>query len=407
MVRPILVWQQENHLIPNGVACHLLPHRHRSPRFSQGRRPGAACPGRPRRSPGGRGRPPRHLADLPLSGRREAVAGLGQPPFRASQLSRHFFGRYTDQADEMSDLPRDARDPLAKALLPRLLTAERELSCDDGTTRKTLWRTFDGALVESVLMRYPDRVTMCVSSQAGCGMACPFCATGQAGLTRNLSTAEIVAQVVAGARLLAAGQVPGGRWPRLQRRVHGHGGAAGQLRQRAGRRAPADRPGARGHGHLPALGHGLHGGPGPGHRPPGRRTSLRHPGRVPARPGRRTARHAGAGQPAVEGGRGAGRRLGLRRGHRPPDLDRVRPDQGRQRPGLAGRPAGLAAGRAARPRQPDPAQPDARVPVDRVAARRAARVRPPPGGARRPGHGAGHPGPRDRRCLRPAGRVGQ
>src|SRR5260370_13415128 len=59
-------------------------------------------------------------------------------------------------------------------------------------------------------MRYPDRVTMCVSSQAGCGMACPFCATGQAGLTRNLSTAEIVAQVVAGARLLAAGQVPGG-----------------------------------------------------------------------------------------------------------------------------------------------------------------------------------------------------
>jgi 23S rRNA (adenine2503-C2)-methyltransferase len=59
-------------------------------------------------------------------------------------------------------------------------------------------------------MRYPDRVTMCVSSQAGCGMACPFCATGQAGLTRNLSTAEIVGQVVAGARLLASGRVPGG-----------------------------------------------------------------------------------------------------------------------------------------------------------------------------------------------------
>ena len=138
------------------------------------------------------------------------VAGLGQPPFRASQLSRHFFGRYTDQTDDMTDLPLAVRDPLARALLPRLLTAERELSCDAGTTRKTLWRTFDGALVESVLMRYPDRVTMCVSSQAGCGMACPFCATGQAGLTRNLSTAEIVAQVVAGARLLADGQVPGG-----------------------------------------------------------------------------------------------------------------------------------------------------------------------------------------------------
>ena len=156
------------------------------------------------------GRPPRHLADLPLAERRAAVAELGEPPFRASQLSRHFFGRYTDQADEMSDLPRASRDALTQALLPPLLTAERELACDDGTTRKTLWRTFDGALVESVLMRYPERVTMCVSSQAGCGMGCPFCATGQAGLTRNLSTAEIVGQVVAGARLLAAGQVPGG-----------------------------------------------------------------------------------------------------------------------------------------------------------------------------------------------------
>jgi 23S rRNA (adenine2503-C2)-methyltransferase len=154
--------------------------------------------------------PPRHLADLALAERRAVVAGLGEPPFRAGQLSRHFFARFTDQADEMTDLPLASRDALAAALLPRLLTAERETSCDAGTTRKTLWRTFDGALVESVLMRYPDRVTMCVSSQAGCGMGCPFCATGQAGLTRNLSAAEIVAQVVAGARMLAAGQVPGG-----------------------------------------------------------------------------------------------------------------------------------------------------------------------------------------------------
>ncbi len=59
-------------------------------------------------------------------------------------------------------------------------------------------------------MRYPDRVTMCVSSQAGCGMACPFCATGQAGLTRNLSAGEIVTQVFAGARAMASGAVPGG-----------------------------------------------------------------------------------------------------------------------------------------------------------------------------------------------------
>jgi 23S rRNA (adenine2503-C2)-methyltransferase len=175
---------------------------------------------------GRRGRPPRHLADLDLAGRRAVVADLGEPPFRAVQLSRHFFGRYTEDADDMSDLPRASRAALGQALLPPLLTAERELSCDDGTTRKTLWRGFDGALVESVLMRYPDRVTMCVSSQAGCGMACPFCATGQAGLTRNLSTAEIVTQVVAGARLLAAGEIPG---------VALRGGQGGSPRDSTGR----------------------------------------------------------------------------------------------------------------------------------------------------------------------------
>jgi 23S rRNA (adenine2503-C2)-methyltransferase len=150
------------------------------------------------------------LADLDPVARRAAVVELGEPAFRAGQLSRHFFGRYLDDAAEMTDLPAASRAALAAELLPPLLTADRELACDNGTTRKTLWRTFDGALVESVLMRYPDRVTMCVSSQAGCGMACPFCATGQAGLTRNLSTAEIVGQVVAGARLLASGAVPGG-----------------------------------------------------------------------------------------------------------------------------------------------------------------------------------------------------
>jgi 23S rRNA (adenine2503-C2)-methyltransferase len=147
--------------------------------------------------------PPRHLADLDLAGRRAAVAALGEKPFRADQLSRHYFGRYTDSPAEMTDLPAGVREALAEELLPRLLTSEREQTCDKGATRKMLWRLHDGALVESVLMKYPDRVTMCVSSQAGCGMGCPFCATGQAGLTRNLSTAEIVAQVVAGERVLA------------------------------------------------------------------------------------------------------------------------------------------------------------------------------------------------------------
>jgi 23S rRNA (adenine2503-C2)-methyltransferase len=158
----------------------------------------------------GRARPPVHLADLDPAQRRSAVADLGQQPFRGDQLARHYFGRLTDDPAEMTDLPAAAREPLAAALLPRLLTAARELSCDQGQTVKTLWQAQDGVYVESVLMRYPGRVTMCVSSQAGCGMACPFCATGQAGLTRNLSAAEIVTQVMAGARALARGEVAGG-----------------------------------------------------------------------------------------------------------------------------------------------------------------------------------------------------
>src|SRR6185312_8290891 len=153
--------------------------------------------------------PPRHLADLDLAGRREALAELGEKPFRAGQLSAHYFGRLVRDAAEMTDLPAATRARIAEALMPRLLSSVRDAACDDGATRKTLWRLHDGALVESVLMGYPDRVTVCVSSQAGCGMACPFCATGQAGLTRNLSTAEIVDQVVWFAGLAARGALPG------------------------------------------------------------------------------------------------------------------------------------------------------------------------------------------------------
>jgi len=154
--------------------------------------------------------PPRHLADLDPAARRTAVAELGHPAFRADQLSRHYFGRLEYQPDRMTDLPAGLREQLGAALLPELLTEVRHVETDRGTTRKTLWKLHDGTLVESVLMRYRDRLTVCVSSQAGCGMACPFCATGQGGLNRNLSTAEIVEQVAAAARVAAAGELPGG-----------------------------------------------------------------------------------------------------------------------------------------------------------------------------------------------------
>ncbi|MBI3689066.1 MAG: 23S rRNA (adenine(2503)-C(2))-methyltransferase RlmN [Actinobacteria bacterium] len=156
-----------------------------------------------------RARPPRHLADLGPAERRAAVVEFGEPAYRSRQLSHHYFGRLSADPAGMTDVPAAVRERLAGAFLPELLTAVREVSCDGELTRKTVWRGFDGTLFESVLMRYPDRVTLCVSSQAGCGMACPFCATGQQGLTRNLSTAEIVEQVVAGARALTRDEPAG------------------------------------------------------------------------------------------------------------------------------------------------------------------------------------------------------
>ena len=157
-----------------------------------------------------RGKPPTHLADLTPAERKQRLVDLGLPGFRAKQLSTHYFSRLVDDAAQMTDLPAGQRDELVAGLMPELMTSLRVMEADKGATRKTLWRLNDGALVESVLMRYPDRATMCVSSQAGCGMACPFCATGQGGLQRNMSTAEIVEQVMVGARSLARGEVPGG-----------------------------------------------------------------------------------------------------------------------------------------------------------------------------------------------------
>jgi len=158
-----------------------------------------------------RGKPPRHFADLSAQARREAVEHLGEPAYRARQLSTHYFGRLETDVAAMTDIPASRRPALAASLFPELLHRVRALTADAGTTVKTLWRLHDGALVESVLMRYPDRATVCISSQAGCGMACPFCATGQQGLTRNLSTAEIVGQVVDAARALRDGDIAGGR----------------------------------------------------------------------------------------------------------------------------------------------------------------------------------------------------
>jgi 23S rRNA (adenine2503-C2)-methyltransferase len=153
--------------------------------------------------------PPRHLADLDPAERRDVARELGLPAFRLDQLARHYFGRFTTDVEQMTDLPAAARETLG-TLLPALVTPVLEQECDGGATRKTLWKGHDGTRAESVLMGYPDRATVCVSSQAGCGMACPFCATGQGGLERNMSTGEIVEQVRQAAAAARDGALGGG-----------------------------------------------------------------------------------------------------------------------------------------------------------------------------------------------------
>ncbi|MBP3087852.1 dual-specificity RNA methyltransferase RlmN [Corynebacterium sp. sy017] len=153
---------------------------------------------------GRRAMPPQHFADLDKDARVATLKELGLPKFRVDQLARHYYGRLQADPRTMTDLPEKARHSVAEALFPELMTPVRQVEADDGETQKTLWKLHDGTLLESVLMRYPNRATLCISSQAGCGMACPFCATGQGGLDRNLSTGEIVDQVRTAAATMAA-----------------------------------------------------------------------------------------------------------------------------------------------------------------------------------------------------------
>jgi 23S rRNA (adenine2503-C2)-methyltransferase len=117
----------------------------------------------------------------------------GEPAYRARQVWEGLHSR-VQRPEEMTELPASLRTTLEAALPPALTEVERR-TADDGETTKWLWSLADGARVETVLMRYRDRVTVCVSTQAGCAMTCQFCATGQAGFQRHLSQGEIVEQV--------------------------------------------------------------------------------------------------------------------------------------------------------------------------------------------------------------------
>jgi len=126
---------------------------------------------------------------------RDALAALldGEPAFRRTQVWDALHKRAA-WPGEMTELPKALRDRLAAEIVPALAVADRRLA-DGGETTKWAFDTRRDARIEMVLMAYPDRVTVCVSTQAGCAMACPFCATGQGGFKRHLTGGEIVEQV--------------------------------------------------------------------------------------------------------------------------------------------------------------------------------------------------------------------
>jgi 23S rRNA (adenine2503-C2)-methyltransferase len=125
------------------------------------------------------------------------LASLGEPAYRGRQLARWIYQTGASSFAEMTDLPASLRARLAERARLTRLTALSAVRADGGDTAKYLVRLSDGATVETVFMRYEDgRRSVCLSTQVGCGMGCTFCATGLAGLTRNLTAAEIVDQVL-------------------------------------------------------------------------------------------------------------------------------------------------------------------------------------------------------------------
>jgi 23S rRNA (adenine2503-C2)-methyltransferase len=145
---------------------------------------------------------PTDLTGLTLAELQALIASLGEPPFRAVQLARWIYRRAATSFAEMTDLPAALRARLAEGYRLGVLRPVSVVSADGGDTLKCVLQLADGATVETVFMRYRDgRRSVCVSTQVGCGMGCTFCATGLAGLTRNLTAGEIVGQVLSIQRL--------------------------------------------------------------------------------------------------------------------------------------------------------------------------------------------------------------
>jgi len=146
---------------------------------------------------------PDHVLDLSYAELDHDLVAMGEPSYRARQVWEWLYRRLVTSFEEMTNLPQTLRRRLRDRWRCEALRKVTTLSADGGRTQKTLLEAADGARIEAVLMRYDDRNTVCVSSQVGCPVGCPFCATGADGLVRNLTAGEIVAQALHFARVLA------------------------------------------------------------------------------------------------------------------------------------------------------------------------------------------------------------
>jgi len=144
-----------------------------------------------------------NLLDFDRQGLENFFAGLGEKPFRARQILQWVYQRNVDDFADMSDLGKALRARLGEVAGIHLPAVALDQTSDDGS-RKWLLQLADGNCIETVYIPERDRATLCVSSQVGCGLNCSFCSTAQQGFNRNLTTGEIIGQVLVASRLLAA-----------------------------------------------------------------------------------------------------------------------------------------------------------------------------------------------------------
>ncbi|MBW3620671.1 MAG: 23S rRNA (adenine(2503)-C(2))-methyltransferase RlmN [Actinobacteria bacterium] len=143
---------------------------------------------------------------LDRDGLEALVDELGEPRYRADQLHA-WLVKGVDDPEEMTDLPKELRATLGERFAPARPELVAHTVADGGRTHKLLLRFPDGEAIETVLMLYPDRATVCISTQAGCAMGCPFCATGQAGFRRQLTAGEVIRQVIVADAALRSGDI--------------------------------------------------------------------------------------------------------------------------------------------------------------------------------------------------------